>query len=641
MADLQSEPTVSDVEVKPEATPEVTNVQEIEPSVSWGDDAPKGGKTVIGRMLKDGAKVPLFLGQTLVNSLRDMGYNSTTSALCEHVDNAIQWGATEIRVYFHQIGKRGESKISTLVYDNGKGMAPNVLKVATAFGGSLVYENRNGIGRYGIGMKAAALSISPAFEVYSWQELRAFYQMILDVKELGNSRSNLIELEDPSLNEQLPSEIVEILTRHMAYPKNPHESQTLLADNWDDLLLRLGPSGTIVYMADCDRLTYRKASTLVDHATKEMGRIYRRYISKGLRLYVNNRLVEAFDPTYWMQSARHTQIEGLNPTQSKLVRSWRINVPVGEGSLETTEISVRLFALPFEEWGALSRKVKNNDLHVFDDHTVSFMRNEREVEIGSSYPRLKIRKHGDLNWLRLEVDFTGEADEGFGVAANKQGIRLKEYVAERIVEQISQEVTNAREDIKRIQAKRAAAKSNISDAERRATDAEGHQAKPLPELPEDERVALDQNLRALSVTLKRENETDEQAFLRIKASQYVTVFKHDEYWPFYHCDFKYGKVILTINTAHPFFSSIWQPLSQMAKTMMAEGELGSDDTVDVSAGTSQTCSNVLSAIQSMLLSLARTQSQLCHGDSEGEYAKLFDQLRREWSGNLATQLLTN
>lgn len=60
----------------------------------WGDDAPRGGKSVLNRILKDGANVPLFLGQTLINSLRDLGYNSTISALCEHVDNAIQWGAT-------------------------------------------------------------------------------------------------------------------------------------------------------------------------------------------------------------------------------------------------------------------------------------------------------------------------------------------------------------------------------------------------------------------------------------------------------------------------------------------------------------------------------------------------------------------
>jgi hypothetical protein len=117
-----------------------------------------------------------------------------------------------------------------------------------------------------------------------------------------------------------------------AFPKNPAETQTLFAYSQDELIQRLGSSETIVYIQDCDRLSYRKTSSLVDHATKEMGRIYRRAISKGLHLYVNNRRVKAFDPTYWMTSAQHAQIEGLNPKQSRLVRAWRMEVPVAEGS---------------------------------------------------------------------------------------------------------------------------------------------------------------------------------------------------------------------------------------------------------------------------------------------------------------------
>jgi hypothetical protein len=571
-----------------------------------------------------------------------MGYNNTTSALCEHVDNAIQWGATEVRIYFHETGRSGERKISVLVWDNGRGMAPNVLKVATAFGGSLVFENRTGIGRFGMGMKAASLSMSPAFEVYSWQEPRSYYSMILDVCEIGNSRSNLIELPDPTMNDQLPSEIVNILTRPMAYPKNPAETQALFAQTPDELSSRLSSSGTIVYMAECDRLTYRKVSSLVDHATKEMGRIYRRWIAKGIKLYVNNRLLEAFDPTYWMLSARHTEIEGLNPKQSRLLRAWRIEVPVAEGSSKKTPVTARLFVLPYEQWGSLPRKVLKNDLHVFDDHTVSFVRNDREVEIGSSYRALNIRKHGDLNWIRLELDFTAEADDGFGIAANKQGVRLKEYVVDPIVDEITQELTNAREHIKKLQADRAGLKSgsSISEAERRATDAEGLQGKPLPELSEDEQAVLEQNLRTLAVTLKREEESDEQAYQRIKDSRFVTVLKHDEFWPFYHCEFRYGKVILTINTAHPFFQTVWQPLTELAKTAAVAQESDSNGSLEVPEDIGQLSSSILGGMQSLLLTLARTQSRLAHQDIEGQYKKMFDTMTREWSENLATVLLT-
>ncbi|MGH8014529.1 MAG: ATP-binding protein, partial [Candidatus Binataceae bacterium] len=139
-------------------------------SLEWGPDSPRGGKAVMARILKESATVPLFFGQTMIQSLRDVGYNHTTSALCEHVDNAIQAGATEIRVYFRQTGKRGDYQIDIGVYDNGSGMAPSVLKVATSFGGSTTFGNRKGIGRFGMGMKTAALSISPVMELYSWQE---------------------------------------------------------------------------------------------------------------------------------------------------------------------------------------------------------------------------------------------------------------------------------------------------------------------------------------------------------------------------------------------------------------------------------------------------------------------------------------
>ena len=49
-------------------------------------------------------------------------------------------------------------------------MAPNILRFATSFGGSMVYDNRSGIGRYGMGMKTAALSMCPVMDLYSWQE---------------------------------------------------------------------------------------------------------------------------------------------------------------------------------------------------------------------------------------------------------------------------------------------------------------------------------------------------------------------------------------------------------------------------------------------------------------------------------------
>lgn len=633
-------------------------------SPQWGLTAPRGGRTVVNRVLKDGASVPLFLGQTLINSLRDMGYNSTTSALCEHVDNAIQWGATEVRVYFRQAGKQPNQRIDVLVYDNGKGMAPHVLKVAMAFGGSMVFDNRSGIGRYGMGMKAAALNIAPSVDVYSWQELGAFYSMTLDVEKIGQDRSNMIELPDPQLSDTLPSDISEILTTPINVPKRGPayqellaawrstgeyvvsdtkrgaEYQDLLASDLEELAARLGASGTIVYMPNCDRLTYSTAKTLADHAVKDMARIYRRFIEKGVRLYVNNRRVEAFDPTFWMATARHTKVEGLTEKRSALIDSWPLQIPVSEGAKQTTEIRIRVFLLPVEAWSALPRETLKNKLHVFEDHAVSYMRNDREVEIGWE-PKLKLKKHTTDVWFRVEIDFKGEADAAFGVAANKQGVRLQEYVAQKILDRLGDNATRMRKTVREKQqkAKSAGQGSKNSGAQRMASDAEAIQAIALPMPPADtveQREVLDAHLRGLATSLREEGETEEEAFDRVKESKYLFGFTNQEYAPFYDTEYRFGKVILRVNSAHPFYQKVWQPLHNLAKKPTQAGETDDPEGIGTVADDALTA---LRGLQLLFLSLSRAQAQMLMADQNGDQAQLFRNLRKSWSDVLETQML--
>ena len=509
----------------------------------------------------------------------------------------------------------------------------------------MVFDDRDGIGRYGIGMKGAALSMGPVMEVYSWQEPGAIYNMTLDINDIGNNRSNVIELPDPNLIDEIPSEVSRILTRPMVFPKNPAETQELFAPDTKQLAERLGNSGTIVFLPDCDRLTYRKAQTLVDHATREMARIYRRQLDKGLRLFINNRRVEVFDPTYWITSARHTRIEGIKETQSRLVNSWQIDIPVQEHSSAAFPVSVRLYALPYEEWSQLPRKVIKNDLRVYDDHIVSFMRNDREVHVGT-ISELVGKRHADTNWLRMQIDFSAQLDEAFGIAVNKQGVRPKKYVLDKIKEKTKDEVVSVKEHTKKCRTDQSARRSGskLSEAERLANEADPWQGKPLPQPApetEEEKKVLEDNLRAFAIGLKRAGETDDEAFERIKNSKYITVFKHDEYWPFYHADFKYGKVILTINTAHAFFTKLYEPLSRVAKSTTSIGN-SSDEEVEYTLDPQliADCGDCLVALQLLLHSLARTQSQMGLDDHDGEHHKFFETFRREWSTNLENQLTT-
>ena len=594
-----------------------------EVGLTWSEDAPKGGKTVLNRILKDGASVPLFFAQTLVASLRDQGYNDTTSALCEHVDNAIQAGATEIRVFFRQTGKKGAYSIDAAVYDNGSGMPPNVLKVAMSFGGSLNYNNRDGIGRFGMGMKTAALSTSPTLDVYSWQERGAFYNMTLDVDAVGRERSNTVELPDPQLVTDLPDEVAELFFRPQVFPKNP-EDQELLAGPHDHLDEALGSSGTIVFMPECDRLSYAKAQTLADDATKKMAQIYRRAISEGLRLYVNNRPVDAFDPTYSMKNARHVQfLDEVDAKTSRLIRAKPVQIPTFEGKgAKSEEIVIRVYKLPIEEWYHLPKKTLKNDLQVFNGKTVSILRNGRELW-SDRMPELTTR-HSVTHWFRIQIDFPGTLDEAFGVSANKQGVRLKDYVKKAIKDAIGEDISTVIGEIRRFQSAERVRSQNKqpSTSERKAMEADAHQARSFA-ITEEEEAQLEENLRGLAVSLRREDETDEEAFQRVKNSQYLIKFAHDEFWPFYRTEWRYGRFILTINTAHPFFTELYEPLRKANTDGEPEDEEGAyNDLPPESSGP-------LVALELMLFSLARAQAALS-ADNE-DATRTLDLLQREWS----------
>jgi histidine kinase/DNA gyrase B/HSP90-like ATPase len=623
----------SDLTLQPEQTAPV------EPQ--WGTAAPKGARQVFSRMVKEGANVPLFLGQTVISALRDLGYNNTTSAICEHVDNAFQWDASEVRVYFYEKGKRDSRKIDVLVLDNGAGMSPNVLRAVTAFGGSLCYDNRETVGKYGMGMKAAALSMGPTLEIYSWQEGAGIYHMVLDTEEISNDRSNVVQLPEPTLVDALPSEIRDILVQPMTFPRKAEE-QELFAGSDQDLATNLGPSGTIIYIPDCDRLTYRTAArALAEHATREMARIYRRFLTPERLLYVNNRRVQPFDPTYRMENARHTTVEGLKEKRSRPVRTWTLEIPIEEDSPTTSEVTIKLFLLPIEEWDQLSRKVLKNELHVFENTGISFVRNDREVHMG---PLTSIvGKMGTRDsWWRLEIDFHASLDEAMGVAVNKQGVRPKAYVTELIHREIKEELRTVRSRIEEHWSRRAteATTSKIREAEQRATEAESYMSTLLPEpqMMQEELLAYERELRTLATAYKREGETDDEAYDRIKGSKYVTVFKHDEDAPFYRVDYRLRKIVLSINTAHPFFASLYTPLAQIAKRGAAIGASETEEDSSLDPELVKSCSDALISLELFLLSLARTLSEMTINDVDGERQRAFDQLRRQWSLNYAGQL---
>jgi hypothetical protein len=149
-------------------------------------------------------------------------------------------------------------------------------------------------------------------------------------------------------------------------------------------------------------------------------------------------------------------------------------------------------------------------------------------------------------------------------------------------------------------------------------------------LTPEQKEQMEANLRGLAVALKRDAETDEEAYQRVLSSRFLITYRDDPYWPFYHIDHKFGRVILTINTAHPFFAQLYKPLRELEIKEVVESENPTDHMVPASKGP-------VVALELLLLSMARAQSVL--GRENPEAAKIFEAFRRTWSETYRIQLM--
>ncbi|MDM8551913.1 ATP-binding protein [Desulfobacterales bacterium HSG2] len=612
---------------------------------TFGGNVSPGARSVLNRVIKEDKKVPVFIAQTMAESMRDLGYNNTTSAICELADNAIQADATEIRVYFNERGRGKKKELDVLVYDNGTGMAPNFLQLSAAFGGGTRYNDRNNIGRYGVGMKSSCLGMGPAFYVYSWQEPEAVYCQTFDLDEIRNSKLNVVYLDPPTLQSDLDDEVLRVLSSYMRYPTDKENQERLIDGEyeiWDDL----GDSGTVVYIPDCDRLSYKLSKTLVDHATKDMARIYRKFMSQGIDIYINNRPLIRSDPLFLDGKAKH--IRDLDRLEDE--EGYEVNETVARDFLskevlihntlsgQTHPVNVRLVLLP-PEWHDLPRK-RLKGMGVFD-HGVSVLRGDREVYLGH-IKGLTQRRDSRGPWHRMEIQFPADLDEEFGVTVNKQGIRISEEVVKKIIASGFKEALNqVREEIKKRQAERNVKKNTakISEAERRATDAEVFQTTILPEpdlsSPEG-REKYKEHLEVLASEYRQEDESLDEAKERIEKIRFLTKMIHNEDMPFYRMDYNVqtGKVLLKINTAHPFYSQVYEPLIKLNRSGIVPDNLEESDNDETVFDATQ----IISGLQMMLFALARTQVSMQINDQELE--KVFVKLRQQWSINLDTLLST-
>ena len=447
-----------------------------------------------------------------IQATRDSGYKGTSSAVAELVDNSLQAGATEIVVSLNVDERERVHPVVLSVIDNGSGMDACTLRTALRFGGSTRFDDRSGLGRYGMGLPNSSLSQAKRVTVHSWRSKEGqVLNSYLDVDEIAVGDTT--EVPEP---EWVPR------------PRfvNGHET------------------GTAVTWSRCDRLDNRRLSTLTRKLLLSLGRQFRHFLWNGISIKVNDDAVEPIDPLFLHRTAPFNEA-----TQFGEELVYEVSASV-ENSITTGIVRVRFSELPVAQWSKLSNQEKRAR-GITKGAGISVVRAGREVDYGWFFLGGKRRENYD-DWWRCEIQFGPVLDEAFGITHTKQQIRPKPYLIEALspdIESIGR-VLNARARKAHLEVK-VTERFSASESRAKKKDA---MLTPLPSCPRprDEQVLVALGNKLTPPPINTGEYTPSTEYQIVPAPLNETAFFN------YARDI--GRLILIINPDHPFYKRVYKGL---------------------------------------------------------------------------------
>ena len=517
-----------------------------------------------------------------IHATRDSGYKGTDSALSELIDNSIQANANRVRIRI--IGQEQESngpgrpkmaRVSDVgIGDNGRGMDEETLRRALRFGDGNRFNDRTGLGRFGMGLPNASVSQCRRFEVYTWQKGSQPLFTYVDVDEVADG--SLEEVPEP-VHSDIPAEFRD------------------LADS---------PSGTLIVWRKCDhdRMDHDgRADTLERSLRHDLGRMFRYFLAGEFELAINSQAVKPFDPMFLLPQARMPG--DLLATQHGDKVEFDIPIPGGEGQTSKVEV---IFSLLPESWQIEGKRDQNSRKARYIDSTAGFsiIRHGREIDlIRSPYHA----KHWNASWYRVEIRFEPELDEVFGVTHTKQHARISAGSA--LYERLRPLITaNVATMISMIVARGKRAHLNKTTQAEEVAKSFESRLRPLEVIEKkgeeaasaevQEFIEQQEAMKALSAEDVKSLEHRLESFPIIMELEALPGA------PFYRTMVVGHSIVILLNTAHAFYEKVYRRIqvsSPIAKT----------------------------GIDLMVMSMARSEIQ-----GSEECREWYLEQRQEWSQNL-------
>jgi len=334
----------------------------------------------------------------LISSLRNTGYDNIT-AVADLIDNSIDAEATNIRISIVPV----TNDFKIIISDDGYGMTRDILDQAMRLGSDTVRNTESDLGKFGMGLVTASISLGKRLTVIS-KTNDGIFTSIQDLDSI--SQTNRFEKE---LRESTEDETSIFNNEN---PKTSH--------------------GTVVIIEKCDRLQNANINQFSKNLVDTIGQIFRMFIqSSNKNIFIRGEKIDPVDPLF------------LNDDSTEMYSDETFNITVN-GNPEN--VRLRIVATP--DFGQQMNRMKGINVA---NQGFYMMRNNREIASGKDLGIFT--KHNDLNRLRMEVFFSGNIDNDMGINFTKRDVKPTQSIIDKVNQIAYPQIASFRAKIKRGQAR--------------------------------------------------------------------------------------------------------------------------------------------------------------------------------------------
>lgn len=509
--------------------------------------------------------IPAVLSGHALRSLRESGY-TLPAALGEVVDNAIEADANEIEIYLEEsTGGKRKAHISRIaIADDGDGMGTDVdgrdiLQHYLQLGYSTRYMSVTTIGKFGVGAKLGALSFARRVDVWTRTDEETEWRHAhfdLDEAVDAEARSESVTIAAPD-SEQVPEDF--------------------------EFLLPEG-SGTLVLWSKVDRLEHGRweedANKLRVEVEKELSRIFRYFLNGGIAIRVNETPILAHDPLMLMERTWTDKVlsdAAANSDDGEESASKKDHFEatvVGRSKLKiagkSADLTVTLYPPEVTRKRGSGGDNFAKKLRVPDNQgRISFVRMKREINYTSVPYSFKTAVLDADRHIGIEVAFTPELDEYFGVRNVKRGVEPHGDLRKQLREKLAGFIEEARAERERRWGEVSRQTQETEGEHRDIVDAADAANKRLPKSrAKDEEGPRDRDdlLKDLAADVGKDDPKDQDEYVDDMRDKAFVVESVDSpgssFIDIQHIE---SQVIIRINTRHRFYRELYQPLKEMSE----------------------------------------------------------------------------